>query len=287
MDNQSDPGARALYYGVKQVPYAFLDGFHYTGVVPSTVTDPDLKNPDLFQYWGQAQYDLNTLQLAQADFNNTYTVNTDGSVTIDVNFTPLSDLQSGVGGTVLQVAVLEKVAAAPTYGKITTSESSFEYVLKKMLPSAVGTNFTNPIKANVPISAGTFKYTPQKMHSNVLTIVVFLQNETTKVVYQADLSPDQTINPAITGIEPLSADNIKLYPNPADQELTIELPSPATESTSLRMANQLGQFTEFGAFAEGEQKKTISTHALAEGVYILQIGAQDAAVRSKVVVLHK
>ncbi len=227
-------------------------------------------------------------------------MNPDGSLKIDVNFTPLFNLPSGVGGTTLQVAVLEKViTSAPSYGKITTGETSFEYVLKKLLPSAVGTQFTSPLLGPTPgatptsppvphpVSAGTFKYQPQNLHSNVLTVVVFLQNETTKEVYQADLIDNNTVNNLVTGVEPISTENIRLYPNPADREITIELPSPATEMTTLRLANQLGQFTELDAFAPGELKKTISTHALSEGVYILQIGGNNNAVRAKVVVVHK
>jgi hypothetical protein len=289
-DNMSDPSARALYYGVKNIPYAFLDGHHHSGTGADSA---------LFTTWGQAQYDLNTLKLAQADFNNSVTVNPDGSLKIDVNFTPLFDLPSGVGQTTLQIAVLEKsITTDPGYGKITTGETSFEYVLKKMLPNAIGTQFTTPIVGPTPgstpssppvyhpISVGTFNYIPKNLHSNELTVVIFLQNETTKEVYQADLIDNLTVNNVVTGIEP-TAENIKLYPNPADQELTIELPSPVKETTTLRLANQWGQFTEMSSFSEGEQKKTISTRDLAEGVYILQLDGNNNAVRAKVVVVHK
>ena len=55
----------------------------------------------------------------------------------------------------------------------------------------------------------------------------------------------------------------------------------------LTMANQLGQFTEVGAIGEGEQSKKVSTQGLAEGVYILQLGSNGNALRTKVIVLHK
>jgi len=53
------------------------------------------------------------------------------------------------------------------------------------------------------------------------------------------------------------------------------------------MANQLGQFTEVGTIGEGESNKKINTQGLAEGVYILQLGSNGNALRTKVVVLHK
>jgi len=293
LDNPADPSSRALYYNVNKVPYAFLDGKHY---------QDNGKNPpsDLFKDWGQGEYDLNTLQLAKADFLDATTLgakltavsaNPDGSLQVDVNFTPVFDLPFGVrGGTMLQVAILEKsITSIPSNGKVTTGETSFGYVLKKMLPNASGTKFTNPIKAGVPVSAGSFKWIPDKaiLHNSPLTVVVFLQNEDTKEVYQAFIQDDVAPPPVVTAIEPIIADNIKVYPNPADQEFTIELPSPAHESMRVTMANQLGQFTEVGAIGEGEQSKRISTQGLTEGVYILQLGSNGNALRTKVVVLHK
>ncbi|HEV8515327.1 MAG TPA: T9SS type A sorting domain-containing protein, partial [Cyclobacteriaceae bacterium] len=155
-------------------------------------------------------------------------------------------------------------------------------------PNAAGTKFTNAIKAGVPASAGTFKWIPDNIHNtDSLTVVVFLQNEDTKEVYQAFIKTVKTPTSVVTGIEPISVENIKVYPNPSDQEFTIELSSPAQESLKLTMANQVGQFTEVGAIGEGEQSKKISTQGLAEGVYILQLGSNGNALRTKVVVLHK
>jgi len=184
---------------------------------------------------------------------------------------------------------LEKaITSIPSNGKVTTGETSFGYVLKKMLPNAAGTKFMNPIKAGVPVQVpvGSFKWIPENLHSNTLTVVVFLQNEDTKEVYQAFIQ-DVPAPAPVTEIIPISADNIKVYPNPSDQEFTIELPSPAQQNMKLTMANQLGQFTEIGAINEGEQSKKISTQGLADGVYILQLGSNGNALRTKVVVLHK
>jgi hypothetical protein len=322
LSNPADNGARALFYGVKKVPYAFLDGLHYTSAVgPST-------DPDSFQNWGQAEYDQNTLSLGQADFLGNTVINclTCGSTTIaihgvdssvydlnqwsalasrpkiaylttDINFTPLVDMPIGPNGTALQVGILEKAATAnPT----TPTGSTFDYVLRKLLPDASGTLFSDSIKGPdiappnsvnspkyFPISMGKYKWIPKDLTGGAISVVVFLQNSATKHVYQAELFDGiNTTAGTITSIEP-TAENVNIYPNPADQELTIELPSPAKGTTTLRLANQLGQFTDCGTFAEGEQRKTISTSGLADGVYILQLGAGNSAVRSKVIVLHK
>jgi hypothetical protein len=122
-----------------------------------------------------------------------------------------------------------------------------------------------------------------------LAIVAFLQNSVTKEIYQAEIfddldDPDPTI---ITGIEPLANDRIQIYPNPADRELTLELPAPAVTSMSFQLIDQLGRVAFSGTLNEGEQKKTISTENAAGGMYFIQIGNGKEAVRKKLLVVHR
>ncbi|GHN02788.1 hypothetical protein WSM22_42770 [Cytophagales bacterium WSM2-2] len=292
LDNPADPSARALYYNVSKVPYAYLDGAHSKSSGGS----------DLFKDWGKAAYDLQTLELAKADFLDplapkltSAVVNSDGSLQVDVNFTPRIDLPVGNLGTLLHIAVLEKsISTPPATGNITTGETQFQYVLKKMLPNAAGTKIPvslgagSPLvlKSGIPVSMGSFKWFPEKLYSQTLTVVVFLQNEATKEIYQADLF-DVSVSNVVTAVEPLTEDNIKVYPNPSDQEFTVELPYEATQTVNLRLANQLGQYVEATVINEGERTKKVSTQGLSEGVYILQIGDKNSAIRTKVVVLHK
>jgi hypothetical protein len=280
LNNPADPSSRALYYNIKTVPYAFLDGVH----------SPQYgSGSDLFGDWGQRAYDLQTLQLAKADFSATKPPvnNPDGSIEVDVKFTPIIDLPPG---TTLQVAVVEeyiKKSQLPSGVSIGTSEDHFEYVLKKMIPNAAGTKFTKTLAQNTLVDAGSFKWIPEKLYSNQLAVVLFLQNENNKEIYQAEIFQHLTAPAPVTAIEPITADQITVYPNPSDQEFTIELPSPAQQSMRLTMANQVGQFTEVGNIGEGESSKKISTQGLAEGVYILQLGSNGNALRTKVIVLHK
>jgi hypothetical protein len=296
LDNPQDPSARALYYGVSNVPYAFFDGKHNS-------------SKQYFKDWGSKAYDLQTLNLAKADFldsiNNVKTTvtsaTTDGTVQVNVNFTPQLNLPVGdQGHTVLHVAILEKlVTNLPKTGAINTGETQFYYVLKKMLPNATGTRLA-PLTAGdtilhlgVPVKTASigdglpFKWLPDKLYNNTLTVVTFLQNEETKEVYQAEYFDVPKPSNVVTGIEPISSENIKVYPNPADQEFMIELPYAAKGSISIQLANQLGQFTQLGSFNEGEQSKKVSTQGLADGVYILQLGSNGDALRTKIIVLHK
>ncbi len=58
----------------------------------------------------------------------------------------------------LQVAILEKdITTVPTTGNVTTGETSFGYVLKKMLPDAAGTSLKIPLKL-------VFRFQQDRLH---------------------------------------------------------------------------------------------------------------------------
>jgi hypothetical protein len=295
LDNPADPSSRALYYNVSAVPYAFLDGIH-----------SQKNGSDLFKDWGQAAYDLQTLKLASADFTpagsltTAVTTNTtDNTLEVEVYVKPTRDLPAT---TRLHIGILEDVVTRaqllskrPT-AAITTGETEFNYVLKKLIPDALGTKYpVNTFKRDVLVRlapggkvGGTekFKFTADQLYSNKLTVVVFLQ-DTTREVYQADLFRNLTPPPPITGFEPIAADQVYVYPNPSDQEFTIELPVNLKSDAAVRLIDQIGRSHDVGLFAAGKNAKTVSTSGLAGGVYIVEIRAEDGAlIRKKVMVVH-
>ncbi|MCA4898643.1 MAG: T9SS type A sorting domain-containing protein [Cytophagales bacterium] len=295
LDNPADPSSRALYYNVSAVPYAFLDGIH-----------SQKNGSDLFKDWGQAAYDLQTLKLASADFTpagsltTAVTTNTtDNTLEVEVYVKPTRDLPAT---TRLHIGILEDVVTRaqllskrPT-AAITTGETEFNYVLKKLIPDALGTKYpVNTFKRDVLVRlapggkvGGTekFKFTADQLYSNKLTVVVFLQ-DTTREVYQADLFRNLTPPPPITGFEPIAADQVYVYPNPSDQEFTIELPVNLKSDAAVRLIDQIGRSYDVGLFAAGKNAKTVSTSGLAGGVYIVEIRAEDGAlIRKKVMVVH-
>jgi hypothetical protein len=251
---------------------------------------PAFAQADLLSKWGQQAYDLQSLKLARAIINiNPSTDNVTGR--IKIGGTARAVDASIKAGSVLHVVVLEPEVNVSSWPAktIPTGETMIYNTVKVMLPSALGTRFSKALPKDSAINIGPFEWVPSNLRDRVdndsIYVAVFLQDEVSKEVYQAEITKVK-VPSVVTGVEP-TAENIKLYPNPADQELTIELPSPVKESTTLRLANQWGQYTEMSAFSEGEQKKTISTSGLSDGVYILQIGANDSAVRAKVVILHR
>ena len=229
--------------------------------------------------------------MAQADVIPNPVLNPDGSISVTITITPTVDLPAN---TVLQVVVADELVQkanlpAGLQANIKTGEDTFEFVVKKMLPTAVGTTLGTVVTAGTTATFGPFTWTPDdsQLYSTNLAVVSFLQDVTasTKTVYQAGF---KTIaRPGnVTAVEPLKLENINLFPNPADHELTIQLPVAAPERLQLQMVDQVGRVVNEHFIAAGERSKTISTRDLAGGIYLLQIGSGNTSTRKKVLVVH-
>ncbi len=285
-DYPADPGARALFYNVGETPLARLDG--------SRSNDPQKK---YFSEWGLAKFNERTLQLADAAIQITTNALPSGAFEVSVLVTAKANLPEDT--TILHIAFVEASTAKTDLpdiadqNMVVTGETNFEYVMKKMVPSALGTRFDTPLLKDQPRSFGPFEWSPDltKLYgaNDDLAVVVFLQNEITKEIYQTAISgllPDPTL---VTGIEdPDYAKKIHLYPNPANREVNIQLPSAVNKTTPVAMFDTYGRLVYESAFTTGEQNKVVNTNELAGGVYIIQISTPDGNMaRRKVMVVHR
>ncbi len=286
LDNPADPSARALYYNVKDVPWAFLDGKR---------SDDASVTPN-FSAWGQRAYDTQTLQLAQSQINvSTPIVGADGSIKFDVQVNALYDLPDN---TILNVALIEQSVDGSTLSQaqkdlIKTGETSFNYVLKKMLPNAVGTKFGTLLPKGTSRTFSGFEYypDPSKLYETKddLAIIVFLQNESGRGIYQTELITGFNDPPVVTGLENIELlEQVEVYPNPSDKEFLIRLPGAAKQAMEIQLIDQVGKMVHKDTLTEGASSKTVSTQDFAAGVYILQIGSGNSGiVRKKVLVVHQ
>ena len=272
--NPADPQARAAFYGIIAPFKGFIDGSDGTNSANYNFGGR-LKSGPIVNPTNADNY-FATRALVPSPLLIDLATSVNGSkVTINATINTLSQaLPPGIASTnryLVQLAIIENVNG--------------QNILRKLLPNASGT----PLLALAANSNQVISYTWESsapINPANLSAVCFVQDQTTKDVLQAAVAA-LPATPLVTGIESLSLDGVRIYPNPADQELTIELSSPAHQNMTLTMANQLGQFTEVGTIGEGESNKKINTQGLAEGVYILQLGSNGNALRTKVVVLHK
>ena len=176
---------------------------------------------------------------------------------------------------------------------VKTGETTFDHTLKKLLPSAAGTPFGATLAYGQPARQyGPFTWTPDPtklyLPPGDLKIAVFLQQEDPPYeVYQVEMQkivPDPAV---VTAVEPLRAEDIVLYPVPADQEMTIQLPGVLAQPAMVQMIDQVGRVSASMIIPEGVSSKKITTADLSAGVYILQIDVGNGNyTRKKVMIVH-
>ncbi|MFN4958844.1 MAG: T9SS type A sorting domain-containing protein [Cyclobacteriaceae bacterium] len=291
-DNPGDPSSRALYYNIETTPRSRLDG----------QAEPNPNQP-LFTQWGRGEFNKRSLQLAQANLvirsanPNPNDFTTGGKVAFFIDVIPTSNLPAN---TILYTGILEesvpKASLLERQNLIKSNESVFEFVVKKMLPSVVGIKtgalVAGPPSAPISYPFGPFEWIPDmpfySPSTQDLAIGVFLQNEITKEIYQSEIQlnlNDPVVT--VTSLEDLLPEDVLAYPNPANEQLTVELPARFDQPIRLRMVDQLGRTLDAGNIPTGETKQTIDTSNLAAGMYLLQLeGIQGTPVRKKVIIVH-
>ena len=86
-----------------------------------------------------------------------------------------------------------------------------------------------------------------------------------------------------TGVNTLAKENVKLYPNPASSNVTIEIPSLNNENYSVAILDAMGRLV-FEEKAIAENKKVIETSFLKNGIYFVRIyNGNDSRVEKLVI----
>ena len=87
---------------------------------------------------------------------------------------------------------------------------------------------------------------------------------------------------ATTGTKDLITDNtLTLYPNPAQNELQLQLRRVFAERSNIRILNIQGQLMHAAILEARQQQSQLSTAYLAAGVYFLQIQSQEGVLTQK------
>ncbi|MDX2001718.1 MAG: T9SS type A sorting domain-containing protein [Chitinophagales bacterium] len=173
LENPDDVNARVAYYNVQGTPWTVMEGSLYNGASSSFIQ-------------GNPSNSYNTRVATASDFEITFS-----NVTIlgnrirgTAHFKSLISLN---GETVkAHIVAAEKLVLKSSYPTPpgTNSETQYPYVMRKMYPSAAGSTIT-------ALNSGNITSTLFDMEINnardlgELQIIAFVQNETTKEVYQA------------------------------------------------------------------------------------------------------
>jgi len=292
LDNPADNSSRALFYNVSSTPDSYLDG-EYGGVQL-------IKQK--FSVWGEKSFDKQTLSLANAKIDINQTIDGDGiKINVDVTAIETTIPKDSVA---LFVAILEESVPFSSLSssqktKVASGETEFDYVLKKMLPSAAGTilsaDITNGNTKSFGINDETFTWKPDptkfySSNTDDLAVVAFLQNVITKKIYQSSIvmDLDDPIVNVVTGIEAILPEQVNVYPNPASKEFRVELPAFVQNEVPMNLIDLTGRKHDGGVIRSGSNEATVSVENLSEGIYILEIGSGSTGIiRKKIMVVMK
>lgn len=263
--NKTDPSGRATYYGVTAPPAIRIDGSFESGS---------------FAQWGTKTFSQRTLKSSQVTIDTIFIVQEGDAIKVHTEFTVVEELAPN---TIVHIALVEK--------EIISGGNTYRYVVRKMLPDATGVKFGSILPASITPVVLEEYFTPTASFINdpsELAIIVFLQNEDTKEVYQARIRSDLNFTPTlVTEAESSFENQLSIYPNPAKELLNIKLPQQTKVSLPVQLIDSYGKAVITDTFQIGEQTKSISTSELANGFYLLRIQNEKGEVAmKKIIIMH-
>ncbi len=253
--NPSVPGARVFYYGLSRVPYTILNGgstaqhrFDYDG-------SPLVQNTALVESLLDSKFLINLNSSVQGN-----TLHVEAEVYSRENI-PATELT-------IHLAVIEQLVTGVTGGN---GETSFESVVKAMLPDAAGTTIYQEW------AQGEYRYIDSEWDlqhvsdQDQLRIAAFIQNESTGEVYQVAVDTIGTFIPLKVDDPGSSWRSFMVYPNPAGKTAYIGFRQEIPEDITLEIYNSAGGMVQMKVIPEGTKEMEIPLEHYTEGIYMLRL----------------
>jgi hypothetical protein len=254
-DNPSVPSARAFYYGLSSVPYTILNG----GSEP----------------WHRFDYEASPLDqnaillesLSDSKFSITLTSSLIGhTLDVEAGIFALEDIPATE--LIVRLAVTEQQVNEVTGGN---GETSFESVVRSMLPDAAGTTIYQAWQQNIPLYVSHTQELDNYSDEHELRVIAFIQNESTGEVYQVAKDTIGTIN-AIPGINHSNHERLfTVFPNPAPGKARVRFHEETGEEITLELYNNAGGLVMVRIIPAGTTETEISAEQFPEGLYLLRL----------------
>ncbi|MBN1789682.1 MAG: tandem-95 repeat protein [Bacteroidales bacterium] len=261
--NPTIPGARVFYYGFSDVPYTILNGGSKTAHRFDHTILPLTPNAALVESLYDSKFWITLNSKVSGDILN-----------VEAQVFALQDIPATQ--LTVHIAVIEKVITGVTGSN---GETSFESVVKTMLPDAAGTTIYQAWKKDEPRYVNESWQLQHVYDTNQLRIVAFVQDESTFEIYQAAMD---TIG-VFTGLNDHlpGAGNEKpfvVYPNPAGSMAFVEFEQDVTEDITFEMYNTLGNLVFVKHIPAGTQRTEIPVENYPNGLYILRLVSRDQLI---------
>ena len=269
LSTSADADARALYYGITTTPRVAIDG----------KAEADM----LYTEWGKDEYSIRALNSSPLTIITTVTQN-DDALEISSNITALENVPENF---IVHTAIVANQLLASNYPaeQMLSGESNFNYVVQKMLPSASGQKFKEGLAQGDNITVTNTWSTSEQYASGTYSIIIFVQDEQSRVVYQTEII-EPTLN-TVTGIEEeLDLYGFAAYPNPANAYLTFKIKQEVLTDTKVEVYDQLGQLIYTTTLPKGRNQLEIKTVEWTSGIYYIQSELDGAPIRKRIMVQH-
>ncbi len=279
--NENDPSARSGFYGVAEIPTSVLDG-----EVVLKPEDPDTQADALL---GWNPFALNRKELSEPQFDIqviSNPTNTDDEVSVTGIFTSRINLEEN-SEISFRFVILENYIVNQEFGNYTVQDT-IRNVMRKVLPDASGYVEKGSVTVG-DIFSFNVDWTVNAIYNlDQLRIVAFVQNEITKDVYQVGFVDLGGKSNTVTGLgDALKGEKYVLYPNPADETLSISLGRSITVDLEWTLFDQLGRVMKEGRIPKNQKDLTIKTSDVSSGVYFLQLHHERFKWEPrKVIILH-
>lgn len=180
-----------------------------------------------------------------------------------------------------------------TYTGGTTSQTTFHYVMRKMLPNYVGTFISNIHEDTTYTTNRFYKVTYGNVAQNNyniwetsagFTLVAWIQNVDTKVVYQAAFANTpsaQTIN------ENVEQSAFEVFPNPSIEQFSLKLILPESTKVSYTLSDLNGKLIQQEVVQHlpaGKHVLHTSTSQINPGIYMCTVKAGEQIYTQRIVI---
>ncbi len=256
----TEAGTKRTYYGVNSVPNAQIDGGWngHAGQITQTILNDFKAVPAFVELGGYYYVDSQTVHM---DFTIDPLVSTNKNLT-------------------LNVGIFERTTSNNVKSN---GETSFHNVFKKFVPDQNGTSingmtegtpinytmsytfngsYTLPANATAPVNHAV-AHTVEEFSD--LAVMVWIQDNSTKEIYQS-----VELTQSAVGLDETFVPRIGLYPNPANDFVTMDFRGVKDASADYRIINALGQTVSAGVLDLNETRlPNVNTSSFTPGLYFV------------------